>query len=153
MRFRTLEIRWHDSKPISSCDFQPVHSKKARPTQEIDYATQAYRLATAGEDNHVRVRWSPAPPGATVDAGRQGVQVPSRVAHTALLLDLDGISKYHAPVRARGRVGALWGQHFAASTTRRVPLNPQSTFRCRERRPLLSKWSAFRFCTRPCNAH
>ncbi len=24
MRFRTLEIRWHDSKPIASCDFQPA---------------------------------------------------------------------------------------------------------------------------------
>jgi chromatin assembly factor 1 subunit B len=56
MRFRTLEIRWHDSKPISSCDFQPVHFKKARPAQELDYAAQAYRLATGGEDNHVRVR-------------------------------------------------------------------------------------------------
>ncbi|KAF8888867.1 WD40-repeat-containing domain protein [Infundibulicybe gibba] len=55
MRFRTLEIRWHDSKPISSCDFQPVPLKKARPTAAHLYAAQAYRLATAGEDNHVRV--------------------------------------------------------------------------------------------------
>ncbi|CAK5267125.1 unnamed protein product [Mycena citricolor] len=84
MRYRTLEIRWHDSKPISSCDFQPVGFKKARPhlgtsasqatptlaagpTQEREkdrdrdaelrtaYASQAYRLATAGEDNHVRI--------------------------------------------------------------------------------------------------
>ncbi|KAF7343244.1 WD-REPEATS-REGION domain-containing protein [Mycena venus] len=58
MRFRTLEIRWHDSKPISSCDFQPVPFKKARPPPGGDiraFASQAYRLATAGEDNHVRV--------------------------------------------------------------------------------------------------
>ena len=49
MRYRTLEIRWHDSKPISSCDFQPLPFKKARPPS---FATQSYRLATAGEDNH-----------------------------------------------------------------------------------------------------
>ncbi|TFK32261.1 WD40-repeat-containing domain protein [Crucibulum laeve] len=58
MRFRTLEIRWHDSKPISTCDFQPVPSlKKARPPpgQEVNFAGQSYRLATGGEDNHVRV--------------------------------------------------------------------------------------------------
>jgi hypothetical protein len=58
MRFRTLEIRWHDSKPISTCDFQPVAFKKARPAagQEKNFAGQSYRLATGGEDNHVRVR-------------------------------------------------------------------------------------------------
>ncbi|KAJ3517076.1 hypothetical protein NLJ89_g725 [Agrocybe chaxingu] len=57
MRFRTLEIRWHDSKPISTCDFQPVSFKKARPAagQEKNYASQSYRLATGGEDNHVRI--------------------------------------------------------------------------------------------------
>ncbi|KAG6855722.1 hypothetical protein H0H87_011614 [Tephrocybe sp. NHM501043] len=57
MRFRTLEIRWHDSKPISTCDFQPVSFKKARPSagQEKAYASHSYRLATGGEDNHVRV--------------------------------------------------------------------------------------------------
>ncbi|THV05396.1 WD40 repeat-like protein [Dendrothele bispora CBS 962.96] len=66
MRFRTLEIRWHDSKPISSCDFQPLPFKKARPpnlgssdigTQEWTerWAGQTYKLATAGEDNHVRI--------------------------------------------------------------------------------------------------
>ena len=55
MRVRTLEIRWHDGKPISSCDFQPVGFKKARPASDRNFARQAYRLATAGEDNHVRV--------------------------------------------------------------------------------------------------
>jgi len=57
MRFRTLEIRWHDSKPFSTCDFQPVSYKKARPGagHEKTYTTQAYRLASGGEDNHVRV--------------------------------------------------------------------------------------------------
>lgn len=56
MRVRTLEIRWHDSKPISSCDFQPVFFKKARPLHDKAFAGQSYRLATGGEDNHVRVR-------------------------------------------------------------------------------------------------
>ncbi|TFK99232.1 WD40-repeat-containing domain protein [Pterulicium gracile] len=57
MRFRTLEIRWHDSKPIQTCDFQPVTFKKARHAagQETSYAAQSYRLATGGDDNHVRV--------------------------------------------------------------------------------------------------
>ncbi|KAF5384281.1 hypothetical protein D9615_003444 [Tricholomella constricta] len=57
MRFRTLEIRWHDSKPISTCDFQPVSFKKARPVagQEKAFASHSYRLATGGEDNHVRI--------------------------------------------------------------------------------------------------
>ncbi|KZP17324.1 WD40 repeat-like protein [Athelia psychrophila] len=57
MRFRTLEIRWHDSKPISTCDFQPVGFKKARPPvgQETNFAAQSYRLDTGGEDNHVRI--------------------------------------------------------------------------------------------------
>ncbi|KAA1474538.1 WD40 repeat-like protein [Dentipellis sp. KUC8613] len=55
MRVRTLEIRWHDSKPISTCDFQPVPFKKARPASDKSFARQAYRLATGGEDNHVRI--------------------------------------------------------------------------------------------------
>ncbi|KAI0773000.1 WD40 repeat-like protein [Trametes elegans] len=55
MRVRTLEIRWHDSKPISTCDFQPVPFKKARPAQDKHFAAQTYRLATGGEDNHVRL--------------------------------------------------------------------------------------------------
>ena len=55
MRVRTLEIRWHDNKPISTCDFQPLSFKKARPANERDFVTQSYRLATGGEDNNVRV--------------------------------------------------------------------------------------------------
>ncbi|TFK73115.1 hypothetical protein BDN72DRAFT_814927 [Pluteus cervinus] len=57
MRFRTLEIRWHDSKPISTCDFQPITFKKARPQagQDMNWPAQSYRLATGGEDNHVRI--------------------------------------------------------------------------------------------------
>lgn len=67
MRYRTLEIRWHDSKPIASCDFQPVPSfRKARPpasgSSDISqqewterWTGQSYKLATGGEDNHVRV--------------------------------------------------------------------------------------------------
>ena len=58
MRVKTLEIRWHDSKPINACDFQPVPPKRARPPpdKERDFASQSYRLATAGDDNNVRVR-------------------------------------------------------------------------------------------------
>ncbi|OJT03688.1 hypothetical protein TRAPUB_5716 [Trametes pubescens] len=55
MRVRTLEIRWHDSKPISTCDFQPTPFKRARPAQDKLFAAQSYRLATGGEDNHVRL--------------------------------------------------------------------------------------------------
>ncbi|ETW77464.1 hypothetical protein HETIRDRAFT_326517 [Heterobasidion irregulare TC 32-1] len=55
MRVRTLEIRWHDGKPISTCDFQPIPFKKARPPQDKGFTRQSYRLATGGEDNHVRI--------------------------------------------------------------------------------------------------
>ncbi|KAI0922757.1 hypothetical protein AcV5_009648 [Taiwanofungus camphoratus] len=55
MRVRTLEIRWHDNKPISTCDFQPIPFKRVRPTQDKNFAAQSYRLATGGEDNHVRL--------------------------------------------------------------------------------------------------
>ncbi|KAF9453389.1 WD40 repeat-like protein [Macrolepiota fuliginosa MF-IS2] len=57
MRFRTLEIRWHDSKPISTCDFQPLPFKRARPPPGSDerFSGHSYRLATGGEDNHVRI--------------------------------------------------------------------------------------------------
>ncbi|KAJ6552259.1 WD40-repeat-containing domain protein [Mycena vulgaris] len=73
MRYRTLEIRWHDSKPISSCDFQPVPFKKARPAS---LGAQAYRLATGGEDNHVRV-WMVHP--------NIGADRPARVEYLATL--------------------------------------------------------------------
>ena len=66
MRVKTLEIRWHDSKPISTCDFQPVPFKKARPTQDKSYVSQSYKLATGGEDNHVRVRSVRLPDGNAV---------------------------------------------------------------------------------------
>lgn len=59
MRVRTLEIRWHDSKPISTCDFQPIPFKKARPAQDKGFTGQTYKLATGGEDNHVRVSSRP----------------------------------------------------------------------------------------------
>ncbi|KAF8503052.1 WD40 repeat-like protein [Hysterangium stoloniferum] len=55
MRVRTLEIRWHDQKPISTCDFQPTpHARRTRPTKE-HAGSLCYRLATGGEDNNVRV--------------------------------------------------------------------------------------------------
>ncbi|KAJ7209271.1 WD40-repeat-containing domain protein [Mycena pura] len=87
MRFRTLEIRWHDSKPISSCDFQPVPVKKARPPAGDlrAFGAQAYRLATAGEDNHVRV-WMVhphiQPPGL---GGDPAPARPARVEYLATL--------------------------------------------------------------------
>ncbi|KAF8501284.1 WD40-repeat-containing domain protein [Gautieria morchelliformis] len=55
MRVRTLEIRWHDQKPISTCDFQPISaSRKPRASRE-QIGSTSYRLATGGEDNNVRV--------------------------------------------------------------------------------------------------
>ncbi|KAJ7092863.1 chromatin assembly complex protein [Mycena belliarum] len=79
MRFRTLEIRWHDSKPISSCEFQPMPFKKARPAS---LAAQAYRLATAGEDNHVRV-WMVHP-----NISQDPTQPPPRPARVEYLATL-----------------------------------------------------------------
>ncbi|KAI0783247.1 WD40 repeat-like protein [Abortiporus biennis] len=92
MRVRTLEIRWHDSKPISTCDFQPVPFKKARPVQEKNYAGQAYKLATGGEDNHVRL-WTVHPnilPQSVVEsASTSGAEIPTprppRVEYLATL--------------------------------------------------------------------
>nr|GAT48887.1 predicted protein [Mycena chlorophos] len=91
MRFRTLEIRWHDNKPISSCDFQPAPVKKARPatanTDPRAFAAQSYRLATAGEDNHVRI-WMVhpylRPPGLEDEVGA-GQPRPARVEYLATL--------------------------------------------------------------------
>ncbi|KIM41315.1 hypothetical protein M413DRAFT_445345 [Hebeloma cylindrosporum] len=92
MRFRTLEIRWHDSKPISTCDFQPLSFKKARPAvgQEKNYTSQAYRLATGGEDNHVRI-WMVhphiRPPNivAEADSSTTNAPRPPRVEYLATL--------------------------------------------------------------------
>ncbi|KAF7300214.1 WD-REPEATS-REGION domain-containing protein [Mycena kentingensis (nom. inval.)] len=89
MRFRTVEIRWHDSKPISSCDFQPVPFKKARPppTDLRAFGGQSYRLATSGEDNHVRL-WSVYPyirPSELDDADGVAPARPARVEYLATL--------------------------------------------------------------------
>ncbi|KIP04835.1 hypothetical protein PHLGIDRAFT_75293 [Phlebiopsis gigantea 11061_1 CR5-6] len=89
MRVKTLEIRWHDSKPISTCDFQPVPFKKARPTQDKSYVSQSYKLATGGEDNHVRL-WTVhpniMPPSVKENAGTEaGSGRPSRVEYLATL--------------------------------------------------------------------
>ncbi|KAK7062875.1 Chromatin assembly factor 1 subunit [Paramarasmius palmivorus] len=110
MRFKTLEIRWHDSKAISSCDFQPVPVfKKARPSglgssdisqQEWTekWASQSYRLATGGDDNHVRV-WmvhpNIRPTTAATEASTSTTQTaprPPRIEYLATL------SKHSAPV-------------------------------------------------------
>ncbi|KAG8216115.1 WD40-repeat-containing domain protein [Butyriboletus roseoflavus] len=95
MRYRTLEIRWHDSKPISTCDFQPISFKKARPSQEKSFASQSYKLATGGEDNHVRI-WMVHPnilPPSIAESGEAVVPPrPPRVEYLATL------NKHSAPV-------------------------------------------------------
>ena len=89
MRVRTLEIRWHDSKPISTCDFQPVFFKKARPSQDKAFAGQSYRLATGGEDNYVRVRiFSPLSSVIFLNVN--------------VFADLDGLSKHYPSISSRG---------------------------------------------------
>ncbi|KAI0767642.1 WD40 repeat-like protein [Fomes fomentarius] len=88
MRVRTLEIRWHDSKPISTCDFQPVPFKKARPAQEKQFPAQAYRLATGGEDNHVRlwmVHPNILPPSLVEGTSETAAPRPPRVEYLATL--------------------------------------------------------------------
>jgi chromatin assembly factor 1 subunit B len=61
---KTLEIRWHDSKPISSCNFQPRPLKRTRSTHHIGsqsgsgttfashqtfaHPESCYKLATGG---------------------------------------------------------------------------------------------------------
>ncbi|KAF5392798.1 hypothetical protein D9757_000928 [Collybiopsis confluens] len=100
MRYRTLEIRWHESKPIASCDFQPIPSfKKARPppvgTPDISaqewterWTGQSYKLATGGEDNHVRL-WMVYPnirPTAAVEpSASTAAPRPPRVEYLATL--------------------------------------------------------------------
>ncbi|ESK87982.1 chromatin assembly complex protein [Moniliophthora roreri MCA 2997] len=112
MRFRTLEIRWHDSKAISTCDFQPIPVfKKARPpglgSSDVSqqewtekWASQSYRLATGGDDNHVRV-WMvhpnirPTTAAAAAEASTSTTQTaprPPRIEYLATL------SKHSAPV-------------------------------------------------------
>jgi chromatin assembly factor 1 subunit B len=100
MRYRTLEIRWHESKPIASCDLQPVPSfKKARApavgtsdisTQEWTerWTSQSYKLATGGEDNCVRI-WMVYPnirPTAVAEpSGSSIAPRPPRVEYLATL--------------------------------------------------------------------
>ncbi|KAI6128226.1 WD40-repeat-containing domain protein [Pisolithus croceorrhizus] len=88
------QIRWHDSKPISTCDFQPVPFKKARPSQEKNFASQSYRLATGGEDNHVRI-WMVHPnilPPTLAETEDAAVTRPPRIEYLATL------SRHTAPV-------------------------------------------------------
>ncbi|KAM5546061.1 hypothetical protein V8D89_000187 [Ganoderma adspersum] len=88
MRVRTLEIRWHDSKPISTCDFQPAPFKKARPAQDKQFPAQAYRLATGGEDNHVRlwmVHPNILPPSLVEGTSEAPAPRPPRVEYLATL--------------------------------------------------------------------
>ncbi len=48
MIVKTLEIGWHEAKPIYSCDFQ-------RRVTRTPQGTVAHKFATAGADTHVRV--------------------------------------------------------------------------------------------------
>jgi len=116
MRVRTLEIRWHDSKPISTCDFQPVAFKKARPAQDKSFARQSYRLATGGEDNHVRVSALARP------APDLSCQLPSKV--------MDGPSEYYHPLISGGRVDRRGGCTGVAPAEGRVPRDAQPTLCC-----------------------
>lgn len=94
MRVRTLEIRWHDGKPLCSCDFQPVAgpSKKARLSKDAALAPASYRLATGGEDNHVRVSRA----------------ILSKVIVDLIIylviIDVDGIPQFHSAHRRGERV-------------------------------------------------
>ena len=127
MRVRTLEIRWHDSKPISTCDFQSVPFKKARPAQDKQFPAQAYRFATGGEDNHVRVS-ALTPRSSARAAKREGCANSGDAA-------MDGAPEHLAPVPGRGHVRSP----CAATATRRVPRDAQQALRRSERRPLQSE--------------
>jgi len=82
VRSNTFEIRWHDTQPIFSCDFQSIRSSSLIKTLDINKLqaeaaaqlegdqsaassstkaaaltnpSQSWRFATAGADNQVRV--------------------------------------------------------------------------------------------------
>lgn len=96
LRVKTLEIRWHDSKPISSCDFQPRPLKRTRsphpasntgtsgnsatPQQSVAPLESSYKLATGGEDNNVRI-WivhpNILPPSYNSDNGEGSEAIPA----------------------------------------------------------------------------
>ncbi|KAI6126812.1 WD40-repeat-containing domain protein [Pisolithus sp. B1] len=134
MRYRTLEIRWHDSKPISTCDFQPVPFKKARPSQEKNFASQSYRLATGGEDNHVRI-WMVHPnilPPTLAETEDAAVTRPPRIEYLATL------SRHTAPVNVarwspNGELIASAGDGDLSAEDQQYEKEfwkPRTTFRC-----------------------
>ncbi|EIM87242.1 WD40 repeat-like protein [Stereum hirsutum FP-91666 SS1] len=99
MRVKCIEIHWHDGKPIATCDFQPVPFKKARPTAggERSFTRQTYKLATGGEDNHVRL-WNVHPnmlPPSVVTESAPGDAVEARPPRVEYLATLN---KHSAPV-------------------------------------------------------
>ena len=95
MRVRTIEIRWHDNKPINSCDFQPVSLKRARPASgnERDFAGQSYRLATAGDDGNIRV-CVPSPSMRTALLNERCLTDANRI------VGMDGVPEHPAPQRS-----------------------------------------------------
>ena len=134
MRVQTLEIRWHDSKPISTCDFQPMLFKKARPTSDKGFTSQTYRLATGGEDNHVRVRSFAIL--TTILPGAEGR------CSFSLMSVVDDTPKYHARIsigRERGGWGCRRGRSSQAAKSR-VSRYPKPAFSCRQCRTVQSKW-------------
>ena len=125
MRFRTLEIRWHDSKPISTCDFQPAPLKRARPPSGVPggeerYTGHSYRLATGGEDNHVRVCSSSF----------------SFVSSLRSCIGMDGISKHPACVTCQRRTEPC----CTPPTTDRISFHTQSAFCSRQCCTIFSQW-------------
>ncbi|KAF8490195.1 WD40-repeat-containing domain protein [Gautieria morchelliformis] len=108
MRVRTLEIRWHDQKPISTCDFQPISaSRKPRASRE-QIGSTSYRLATGGEAVAGRFLYA--------------------LWFMAVLFPL-GLARppeYRAPL-SRCRLFFLRSTPDAAPTTRRISLYPDQT--------------------------
>ncbi|THH19341.1 hypothetical protein EW146_g1812 [Bondarzewia mesenterica] len=90
----TAEVSWAvvDEDGLNQI-VQPIPFKKARPAQDKNFARQSYRLATGGEDNHVRI-WMVHPnimppslvEGASADAtGVAPTPRPPRVEYLATL--------------------------------------------------------------------
>ncbi|TYJ53349.1 hypothetical protein B9479_006009 [Cryptococcus floricola] len=119
MRPKVLEIAWHETQAVYSCDFQPLpltqlkrllsastsadDEEKDKPTSSATAAANAaasrqYRLATAGGDSKVRI-WmvypnipSISPATYTALTGQDYTPHPPRVEYVATL------SKHTAPV-------------------------------------------------------
>lgn len=139
MRVRTLEIRWHDSKPICTCDFQPSPYKKARPANEKDFVSQSYRLATGGEDNNVRVSIAVEITRSLYDS------LGTILTEMFLWLAMDGVSEYPPTKCSRGRVffDWEWRSSCATTATNRVSRDSEQAFCSGKCCAILPKWYVF----------